>query len=188
MQPFIHLHTHTQYSILDGQASIKKLIKKAMADGMPGMAITDHGNMMGIKEFFDESKSVNKPIKGEIKNLTKQIKELEKAEQRDEAKIQELKDALEVAKKKLFKPIFGCEMYVAKGDMHDMSDRTDRGYHLVVLAKNYNGYKNLIKIVSLAWTEGFYSHPRIDKANLEKYHEDLIVCSACLGGEVPKLM
>ena len=188
MEPFIHLHTHTQYSILDGQASIKKLIKKAMADGMPGMAITDHGNMMGIKEYFDESKSANKPIKGEIKELKKQIKEAENAEVRDEAKLQELNEALEAAKKRLFKPIFGCEMYVAKGDMHDTSDRSDRGYHLVVLAKNFNGYKNLIKIVSLAWTEGFYSHPRIDKANLEKYHEDLIVCSACLGGEVPKLI
>ena len=188
MEPFIHLHTHTQYSILDGQASIKKLIKKAMADGMPGMAITDHGNMMGIKEYFDESKSANKPIKSEIKELKKQIKEAENAEVRDEAKLQELNEALEAAKKRLFKPIFGCEMYVAKGDMHDTSDRSDRGYHLVVLAKNFNGYKNLIKIVSLAWTEGFYSHPRIDKANLEKYHEDLIVCSACLGGEVPKLI
>ena len=188
MEPFIHLHTHTQYSILDGQASIKKLIKKAMADGMPGMAITDHGNMMGIKEYFDESKSANKPIKSEIKELKKQIKEAENAELRDEAKLQELNEALEAAKKRLFKPIFGCEMYVAKGDMHDTSDRSDRGYHLVVLAKNFNGYKNLIKIVSLAWTEGFYSHPRIDKANLEKYHEDLIVCSACLGGEVPKLI
>ena len=188
MEPFIHLHTHTQYSILDGQASIKRLIKKAMADGMPGMAITDHGNMMGIKEYFDESKSANKPIKSEIKELKKQIKEAENAELRDEAKLQELNDALEAAKKRLFKPIFGCEMYVAKGDMHDTSDRSDRGYHLVVLAKNFNGYKNLIKIVSLAWTEGFYSHPRIDKANLEKYHEDLIVCSACLGGEVPKLI
>ena len=188
MEPFIHLHTHTQYSILDGQASIKRLIKKAMADGMPGMAITDHGNMMGIKEYFDESKSANKPIKSEIKELKKQIKEAENAEVRDEAKLQELNEALEAAKKRLFKPIFGCEMYVAKGDMHDTSDRSDRGYHLVVLAKNFNGYKNLIKIVSLAWTEGFYSHPRIDKANLEKYHEDLIVCSACLGGEVPKLI
>ena len=188
MEPFIHLHTHTQYSILDGQASIKKLIKKAMADGMPGMAITDHGNMMGIKEYFDESKSANKPIKSEIKALSKQIKELESVEPRDEAKIEELKTGLADTRKKLFKPIFGCEMYVAKGDMHDTSDRSDRGYHLIVLAKNYNGYKNLIKIVSLAWTEGFYSHPRIDKEHLAKYHEDLIVCSACLGGEVPKLI
>lgn len=159
-----------------------------MADGMPGMAITDHGNMMGIKEFFDESNSANKPIKGEIKTLTKQLKELESAEERDDAKIVETKNAISAARKKLFKPIFGCEMYVAKGDMHDTSDRTDRGYHLIVLAKNYNGYKNLIKIVSLAWTEGFYNHPRIDKENLAKYHEDLIVCSACLGGEVPKLI
>ena len=135
MEPFIHLHTHTQYSILDGQASIKKLIKKAMADDMPGMAITDHGNMMGIKEFFDESNSANKPIKGEIKTLTKQLKELESAEERDDAKIVETKNAISAARKKLFKPIFGCEMYVAKGDMHDTSDRTDRGYHLIVLAK-----------------------------------------------------
>ncbi|MGM9803594.1 MAG: DNA polymerase III subunit alpha [Muribaculaceae bacterium] len=188
MEPFIHVHTHTQYSILDGQASIKKLIKKAMADGMPGMAITDHGNMMGIKEFFDESKSANKPIKGEIKQLKATLKELESAQEKDAAKIAEVKAQMAELSKKLFKPIMGCEMYVAKGDMHDTSDRSDRGYHLIVLAKNYNGYKNLIKIVSLAWTEGFYSHPRIDKAHLEEYHEDLIVCSACLGGEVPKLI
>ena len=188
MQPFIHLHTHTQYSVLDGQASIKKLVSKAMKDGMPGMAITDHGNMFGIKEFFDETTKVNKETKGEIKSLKKELEELEAAEERDEAKIAETKEKLAAAEKRIFKPIFGCEMYVAKGDMHDTSDKTDRGYHLIVLAKNYNGYKNLINIVSLAWTEGLYNHPRIDKKHLAEFHEDLIVCSACLGGEVPKLI
>ena len=188
MQPFIHLHTHTQYSVLDGQASIKKLVAKAMKDGMPGMAITDHGNMFGIKEFFDETTKVNKETKGEIKTLKKTLEELEAAAERDEAQITETKEKLTTAEKRIFKPIFGCEMYVAKGDMHDTSDKTDRGYHLIVLAKNYNGYKNLINIVSLAWTEGLYNHPRIDKQHLAEFHEDLIVCSACLGGEVPKLI
>ena len=188
MQPFIHIHTHTQYSVLDGQASIKKLVAKAMKDGMPGMAITDHGNMFGIKEFFDETTKVNKDTKSEIKSLKKVLEELEVAAERDEAQITETKEKLAAAEKRIFKPIFGCEMYVAKGDMHDTSDKTDRGYHLIVLAKNYNGYKNLINIVSLAWTEGLYNHPRIDKKHLAEFHEDLIVCSACLGGEVPKLI
>ncbi len=188
MQPFIHLHTHTQYSVLDGQASIKKLIKKAMADGMPGMAVTDHGNMFGIKEFFDEANSANKPIKDELKKLKEELSKAEGAEEVDEEKLNELKASIASVEKKFFKPILGCEMYVAKGDMHDMSDKTDRGYHLIVLAKNYTGYKNLIKLVSLAWTEGFYNHARIDKENLAKYREGLIVASACLGGEVPKLI
>lgn len=188
MQPFIHLHTHTQYSVLDGQASIKRLVKKAVADGMPGMAITDHGNMFGIKEFFDEVSSLNKPTNKEIKSLKQSLKVLENADVKDENAIADAREQLAAAEKKIFKPIFGCEMYVARGDMHDMSDRSDRGYHLIVLAKNFNGYKNLIKLVSLAYTEGFYSHPRIDKQHLAQYHQDLIVCSACLGGEVPKLI
>jgi DNA polymerase-3 subunit alpha len=155
MQDFIHLHVHTYYSILDGQSSIKKLVDKAIADGMRGMAITDHGNMFGIKELFDYCNMVNASLKAEGKEP--------------------------------FKPIFGCEMYVAR---HHKSDKVKEhgdmsGNHLIVLAKNYNGYKNLIKLVSRAWVDGYYMRPRTDHEDLEKFHEDLIVCSACIAGEVP---
>ncbi len=155
MEDFVHLHVHTYYSILDGQSSIKRLVDKAIADGMKGMAITDHGDMFGIKEFHDICNGVNKQRK---------------------------KDGLEP-----FKPIFGCEMYVARrGDMMLKENKEDLGgYHLIVLAKNYNGYKNLIKLVSNSWVDGFYNRPRTDHKQLEKYHEDLIVCSACIAGEVP---
>ena len=154
MIPFVHLHVHSQYSILDGQASVKGMVDKAIADGMRGMALTDHGNMFGIKELHDYCNKVNSD--------------------RDEAD--------------KFKPIFGCEAYVAQGDMHEHVDKRDIGRHLILLAKNLKGYKNLIKIVSNAWTEGFYSHPRTDKSQLERYHEGIICCSACLGGEVPQLI
>ena len=156
MEDFIHLHVHTYYSILDGQSSIKRLVDKAIGNGMRGMAITDHGDMFGIKEFHDYVGGVNKKRK---------------------------KDGLEP-----FVPIFGCEMYVSrygskslKGDKKHQS-----GYHLIVLAKNYQGYKNLIKLVSNAWVDGYYMRPRTDREDLEKYHEGLIVCSACIAGEVPK--
>ena len=154
MQDFVHLHVHTYYSLLDGQASIQKLVDKAVADGMKGMAITDHGVMFGIKEFHDYCLGVNKKRQ---------------------------KEGLDP-----FKPIFGCEMYVARHGQKEQKDKDDRGgYHLIVLAKNLNGYKNLIKLVSNAWVDGFYSRPRTDRNDLQKYHEDLIVCSACLAGEVP---
>lgn len=155
MRDYIHLHVHTYYSILDGQSPIKRLVDKAVGDGMKGMAITDHGNMFGIKEFYNYCKSINKQRKA---------------------------DGLEP-----FKPIFGCEMYVAHRHKEDREkDKGDMsGYHLIVLAKNYNGYKNLIKLVSRAWVDGYYMRPRTDRADLEKYHEDLIVCSACIAGEVP---
>ena len=155
MEDFVHLHVHTYYSILDGQSSIKKLVDKALADGMKGMAITDHGDMFGIKEFHDICMGVNKQRK---------------------------KNGLEP-----FKPIFGCEMYVARrGDMSLKETKEDLGgYHLIVLAKNEHGYKNLIKLVSNSWVDGFYNRPRTDHKQLEKYHEDLIVCSACIAGEVP---
>ncbi|MFW5615691.1 MAG: DNA polymerase III subunit alpha [Prevotella pectinovora] len=155
MQDFIHLHVHTYYSILDGQSSVSKLVDKAVANGMKGMAITDHGDMFGIKELFNYCNKVNGKL-------------------RDEGKPE-------------FKPIFGCEMYVARRKKSDRSDpKVDKsGYHLIVLAKNYNGYKNLIKLVSRAWVDGFYMRPRPDREDLERYHEDLIVCSACIAGEVP---
>lgn len=155
MQDFIHLHVHTYYSILDGQSSVSKLVDKAIANGMKGMAITDHGDMFGIKELFNYCNKVNGKL-------------------RDEGKPE-------------FKPIFGCEMYVARRKKSDRNDpKVDKsGYHLIVLAKNYNGYKNLIKLVSRAWVDGFYMRPRTDREDLERYHEDLIVCSACIAGEVP---
>ena len=155
MEDFIHLHVHTYYSILDGQSSIKRLVDKAIDDGMKGMAITDHGDMFGIKEFHDLCHNVNSKRK---------------------------EKGLEP-----FKPIFGCEMYVARrGDKSLKETKEDLGgYHLIVLAKNYNGYKNLIKLVSNSWVDGFYNRPRTDRMELEKYHEDLIVCSACIAGEVP---
>lgn len=154
MIPFVHLHVHSQYSILDGQAPVKELVDKAIADGMRGMAITDHGNMFGIKELHDYVSKLNKKRSDDEK----------------------------------FKPILGCEVYVANKSRFDRIDKRDNGNHLILLAKNLKGYKNLIKIVSHAWTEGMYYHPRTDHSELEKYHEGIICCSACLGGEVPQLI
>ncbi len=188
MQPFVHLHVHSQYSVLDGQASVKALVDKAIANGMRGIALTDHGNMFGIKELTDYVKKKNSDADGEIKQLKKQIAELKAAETVDSAAVADAETALAEAQSKIFVPIIGCEMYVAKNDMKDRGDKQDKGYHLIVLAKNEHGYHNLIKLVSNAWTDGYYFHPRTDKAQLQKYHEDLIVCSACLGGEVPKLI
>lgn len=190
MQDFVHLHVHTQYSILDGQASIPKLVDKAIADGMRGIAVTDHGDMFGIKEFFNYVNKKNGDTNGEIKNLKKRISAIEsgkEAAENPEAELSACREQLEAAKKKLFKPIFGCEMYVARNRLEDKNGKPDQsGYHLVVLAKNAQGYHNLIKLVSKAWTKGFYMRPRTDRVELEKYHEGLIVCSACLGGEVPR--
>ena len=156
MEDFIHLHVHTYYSILDGQSKISKLVDKAIGNGMKGMAVTDHGDMFGIKEFHDYCIGVNKKRQ---------------------------KEGLEP-----FKPIFGCEMYVARHGAKEVHEGKENmsGYHLIVLAKNYQGYKNLIKLVSNSWVDGYYMRPRTDRADLERYHEGLIVCSACIAGEVPK--
>ena len=156
MEDFVHLHVHTHYSILDGQSKVPYLVDKAIKNGMRGMALTDHGVMYGVKELADYCASVNKKRKAE---------------------------GLEP-----FKPIFGCEMYVAH---HHKEDRNKEagdgsGYHLIVLAKNYQGYKNLTQLVSRSWVDGYYYRPRTDRDDLEKYHEGLIVCSACLGGEIPQ--
>ncbi len=190
MQDFVHLHVHTQYSILDGQASIPRLVDKAIANGMRGIAVTDHGDMFGIKEFFNYVNKKNGGTNGEIKDLKKKIAALEsgKAESENpEAELAACKEQLEAARKRLFKPIIGCEMYVARRGLELKDGKQDQsGYHLVVLAKNLKGYHNLIKLVSKAWTKGFYMRPRTDRTELEKYHEGLIVCSACLGGEVPR--
>ncbi len=149
MTPFTHLHVHSQYSILDGAASVSGLVSKAKSDGMSALALTDHGNMFGIKDFH------------------------------------------ETCKKNDIKPILGVETYVASRgiqfkDKHEKEDRS--GDHLILLAKNEKGYRNLLKLVTLANTEGMYYKPRIDKVLLEKYSEGLIVSSACLGGEVPQLI
>ena len=151
---FVHLNVHSHYSINDGCASIKELVDAAIKDGMPGIAITDNGNMFGIMEFFDYVSRIN-------------IKRQEKG-------------------KKPFKPIIGCELYVAKNGSKDQKDghKDLKGFHLTVLAKNLTGYKNLIKIVSDSRTDGFYGNPRTDRADLEKYHEGLIVLSGSAGSEV----
>ncbi len=155
---FIHLHVHTYFSVLDGQSPINKIVDKAVADGMRGMAITDHGNMFGVKELFDYCNKVNKKLKADGKEP--------------------------------FKPIFGCEMYVARrGKARKDDQKIDRGgWHLIVLAKNETGYRNLIKLVSRSWVDGFYGRPRTDHEDLEQFHEGLIVCSACIAGEVPSLI
>ena len=189
MKPFIHLHVHTQYSLLDGQAPIDSLIDKAYNDGMRAIAVTDHGNMFGIKEFFNKVNKKNGKVQGAIKDLQKELKTLETAEPSAENSLrkEELSKQLNEAKGNLFKPIIGCECYCARNHRHKRETKEDRsGWHLIVLAKNMQGYKNLIKIVSLSWTDGFYGRPRIDKELLEQHHEGLIVCSACLGGEIPQ--
>lgn len=143
---FVHLHVHTQYSILDGMSDISKLFKRAEALGMPGLAITDHGNMYGVKDFMDIS-----------------------------------------AKFPSVKPVIGCEIYVTRHYDHKLKDNDHKKYyHLILLAKNYDGYKNLIKIVSTGHIEGmYYKKPRVSHEVLEKYHENLICCSACISGEIP---
>ena len=147
MIPFTHLHVHSQYSILDGAASVDALVNKAKSDGMKALALTDHGTMFGIKEFHS------------------------------------------ACKKSGIKSILGCETYVAARTFNDKKDKIDRsGHHLILLAKNEKGYKNLVKLISIANNEGFYYKPRIDKTLLEKYSEGLIVSSSCLGGEIPALL
>ncbi|HBF95610.1 MAG TPA: DNA polymerase III subunit alpha, partial [Porphyromonadaceae bacterium] len=180
MQPFVHLHVHSQYSLLDGQASINRIVDKAMNDGMAGIALTDHGAMYGIKEFVNYINSVKSKTKNEIKQLSKELE--------SNPASQKLKEEIAAKTAKLnFKPIIGCECYCARRNRFSQTEKIDgSGWHLVVLAKNLTGYKNLIKMVSKSWTEGFYYRPRIDKELLEQYHEGLIISTACLGGEIPR--
>ena len=186
MSKFVHLHVHTMYSLLDGLTDISKLVKKAVADGMPALAITDHGNMFGAKTFFNEIKKHNKGVKGKIKDAEAALTAAR--ETGDAATIEAAEAQVAEERSHYLTPILGCEMYVANGSMLEHQDKRDTGRHLVVLAKNEKGYKNLIKLVSRAWTEGFYSHPRTDKEQLAKHREGLIICSACLGGEIPRLL
>ncbi len=176
---FAHLHVHTQYSILDGQSKIEDLINTAVANGQPALAITDHGNMFAAKEFLDKT--------------SVQLKKIN--DNRLESKIEKAKEeGLDVGEIKLgddekasLKPIVGSEFYVAGASRFDRKGREDQSsYHLIMLAKNMDGYHNLIKLSSKAYIEGFYYKPRIDHELIEQYHEGIVCCSACLGGEVPQ--
>lgn len=152
---FVHLHVHTQYSILDGLSSIKGLFKRARELSMPALAITDHGNMYGVKEFFKYAND---------------------------------KDNLDADGNFIVKPIIGCEVYVTRHYDPRIKDNEHRKYyHLILLAKNYEGYRNLMKICSLGHIEGkYYDKPRVSHEIVEQFHDNLICCSACLAGEVPK--
>jgi len=149
---FVHLHVHTQYSILDGMSEIKSLFARARELGMPALAITDHGNMFGVKEFFKAAcADDNKDADGNL----------------------------------IVKPLIGCEVYVTRHYDHHLKDTNHRSYyHLILIAKNHEGYKNLMKICTEGQVEGFYYKPRVSHEILEKYHENLICCSACLAGEI----
>lgn len=151
---FVHLNVHSHYSILNGCFTIQQIVDSAIKNRMPGIAITDYGNMFGIMEFIEYVAHINK-------------------ERHEKGK-------------KPFKPIIGCELYVAKHGSKEQKNgvKDIKGYHLTVLAKNLIGYKNLMKIVSNAWTDGFYAAPRTDRKDLEQYHEGLIVLSGGFGSEV----
>ena len=154
MSKFSHLHTHTQFSLLDGAASIQSLYKKAVKDGMPALAITDHGNMFGAFEFVSEAYK-HKNDDGTLK----------------------------------VKPIVGCEFYVVEDRFRKTftKEQRDERYHQILLAKNKNGYQNLIKLTSLGYTQGLYSkYPRIDKDLIRQYHEGLIATTCCIGAYVPQ--
>jgi len=174
-------------------STIQGLVDKCLANGMQAIALTDHGNMFGCKEFFDYSNKKNGPIKGEISELKKRIKAIQSnpsEEQNPEQAIKNCEEQIKGLEKKLFKPILGCEVYVAHRSHKYNNANPERtkedsgGWHLILLAKNKKGYQNLCKLVSISWIDGMYSKPRIDKELLEKYHEGLIACSACLGGEI----
>lgn len=199
MVPYVHLHVHSQYSLLDGQASVAGLVDKAINDGMRGIALTDHGSMFGIKEFYNYVKKKNGQVLSNCASIGKKIDELKAqidlSEKDTNTQIQELEEALKEEQAKVFKPIIGCEAYCARRHRalkekdvphpyYPSRSIDNSGWHLVLLAKNKVGYHNLVKLVSYSWTEGFYGKPRVDKELLELHHEGIIVSSACLGGEV----
>ena len=143
-----HLHPHTEYSLLDGSNKIKNYVSRVKELGMTSAAITDHGVMYGVIEFYKECKAQG------------------------------------------INPIIGCEIYVAPNSRFDRESGhgEDRYYHMVLLAENNTGYQNLMKIVSIGFTEGYYYRPRVDVETLEKYHEGIIALSACLAGEIPRYL
>lgn len=145
---FVHLHVHTHYSLLDGLTKLDELVDFVKKEESPAVAITDHGVMYGVIEFYQKCKKAG------------------------------------------IKPIIGVESYLAPRSRHDKITRTDekRNFHLLLLAKNNQGYKNLLKLTSIAHLEGYYYKPRIDWEVLEKYHEGIIACTACIGGEIPTLI
>ena len=189
MVQFTHLHVHSHFSFLDGMSKIPDLIAKAKKCGMLSMALTDHGNMYGIKEFVDASNNTNEELNKEIKKLTEKIDPKDKNKEGEEAtrlsseEIAETQAKIAELKSQLFKPILGIEAYCAHKSRFE---KDTRGWHLILLAKNKQGYKNLCKLSSLAFTEGFYYNARVDHELLEKYHDGIICSSACLGGEIPR--
>lgn len=245
MPYFTHLHVHSHFSILDGMSKVPDLVKKCKKNGMYAMALTDHGNMFGIKELADTVNKENKKIDESVVEMEKLINtlgnsveafnyfakqdyeeekkrrksnnekvddneefvapnptadELEAAMERGKEKIEELKREIEEQKAQIFKPIFGIEAYCAHRTLYDkdanvkerdpetgkerIADRS--GWHLILLAKNKQGYHNLCKLSSIAFIDGYFYSPRIDHNVLEQYHEGLICCSACIGGEIPQ--
>ena len=183
MGSFVHLHVHSHYSVLDGMSTISGLVDKASKNGMHAVALTDHGNMFGIKELFNYTKKKNGKVKSQIADLNKQLA----VEGLSEAEQAEIQKQIDETKEKLFKPIIGVEAYVARRGRLSKEGGEDRsGYHLVLLAKNKKGYQNLCKLVSTSWIDGMYYRPRIDHELLEKYSEGIIASSACLGGEIHK--
>lgn len=201
MNKFTHLHVHTQYSILDGLATIPGLIKKAYNDGQRAMAVTDHGNMYGIYTFVSEVEKLNED---NIKKLKKEAFDKAKEEALEKKKTaakEEEKNKIELTPEEIeklepepihyepFKAIIGCEVYVARGSRFSKKSKEDRsGHHLILLAKNMEGYKNLSRMVSYGWIEGEYYKPRIDKELMRKYSKGVIASSACLGGELPQII
>ena len=198
MTQFTHLHVHSHYSMLDGMSKVPDLIKKAKKNGMYAMALTDHGNMFGIKDLVDTCNKEN----GKVKDAIKAQEAILKNDGATPEEKHEAEHQIEQLKGQIFKPIIGTEAYCARRTLYDkdntvkeLNPETGRerivdssGYHLILLAKNKAGYHSLCKLASIAYTEGYYNRPRIDHNVLEQYHEGLIVCSACLGGEIPQLI
>ena len=150
---FVHLHLHTTYSLLDGQCQIVPLVKRARSLGMPALAVTDHGNLFALKNFYDECRSKNEKAYGDLADVR-------------------------------VKPILGCEAYVTSTGDLTTRDKNERRHHLCLHAMNLTGYRNLVKLISTAYIDGFYRYPRIDRDLLVKYHEGLHCSSACIAGEV----
>ena len=141
---FVHLHVHTEYSLLDGACRINGMMDRVKELGQTAIAITDHGVMYGCIDFYKAAKAAG------------------------------------------IKPIIGCEVYLAATNRFDKTNRAENYYHMVLLCENQIGYQNLIKLVSMGFTEGFYTKPRIDMELLERHHEGLIALSACLAGKIPR--